>query len=61
MYVHIQKLLTTEHLETLDAGLVDATFVDGAKTAGPAGRVVKENLQIDKKNPRTPRSWIRSS
>lgn len=48
MYIHIKKLLTAEHLETLDAGLAGATFVDGSTTAGPSARAVKQNLQIDK-------------
>jgi PKHD-type hydroxylase len=49
MYVHIQNLLTPEQIETLDAGLGEATFADGAATAGPPARAVKQNLQLDKK------------
>lgn len=49
MYIHIQNLLTAEHLETVDAGLAEGTFVDGASTAGPSARAVKQNLQLDKK------------
>lgn len=46
MFVHIQKLLDEEQVETLEAGLAKATFAEAA--AASASAMVKDVLQLDK-------------
>lgn len=47
MIICAPNVLTTEELSTIRSGLQDASFVDGASTAGWSAREVKKNLQID--------------
>lgn len=47
MLLRIPELLSADDLATIDAALAQATFVDGATTAGRGARDVKNNLQAE--------------
>jgi predicted 2-oxoglutarate/Fe(II)-dependent dioxygenase YbiX len=60
MFLRVEKLLNDEQLAVADKVLAAGTFVEGDTTAGPAAKRVKNNLQLDKGNPKAPRTWMPS-
>jgi PKHD-type hydroxylase len=52
MILTIPDVLTLEELATLRDHMSAATFVDGRLTAGWNARLVKDNTQVDKRDPR---------
>ncbi|GAB6051535.1 Fe2+-dependent dioxygenase [Magnetospira thiophila] len=48
MYVRIPNLLNEKMLARVEEILSGAAFVEGARTAGPQARKVKNNLQLDR-------------
>jgi len=50
MYIILPEILSTKSVQLAQSLLVDASWEDGRKTAGPEARVVKNNLQLPHKS-----------
>ncbi len=52
MLLHVPNVLLPEELEAVRRTLSQAAFVDGRSTAGEAAKQVKNNLELDRDDPR---------